>query len=159
MRRRSASGGTSRTSSPPTRIIPESNATSRLIMRNVVDLPQPEGPRRTQNAPSGTVSDNSSTTRLAPKALLTRSISITGRSRSLPRGQRGQHLQQKIGGEREEDRRQRPEEHQVGGVLPEPLEDKAAETAGADQRGDDGEPDRLHRDDAQAGQQQGQRQR
>ena len=57
---------TARMSSPPTRIAPESNGTSRLIMRNVVDLPQPEGPSSTQNAPSGTVSDSSSTTRRSP---------------------------------------------------------------------------------------------
>ena len=66
MRRRSASCGTLRMSSPATRIEPESNGTSRLIIRNVVDLPQPEGPSRTQNAPSGTVSDSPSTTGRPP---------------------------------------------------------------------------------------------
>ena len=65
MRRRSASGGTCRTSSPPTRIVPASDAISRLIIRNVVDLPQPEEPSSTQNAPAGTVSDRPSTTAAA----------------------------------------------------------------------------------------------
>ena len=45
--------GPARTSSPPTRIAPRSKSTSRLIIRKVVDLPQPEGPSRTQNAPCG----------------------------------------------------------------------------------------------------------
>ena len=49
-----SSGATARTSSPPTRIVPVSNGTRRLIMRRLVDLPQPDGPSSSQNAPSGT---------------------------------------------------------------------------------------------------------
>ena len=62
-------------------------------------------------------------------------------------------LQDEVGGERQEDRRQGAEQNEIGRVLAEPFEDEGAEPAGADQCGDDREPDRLHRHDAQPGQQ------
>ncbi len=56
-----------------------------------------------------------------------------------------------VDGEREHDGRQHAEHHQVDRVLSQSLEDECAEAAGADQRGDDGKPDRLNAHDAQAG--------
>src|SRR5690606_14646931 len=44
MRRRSRTGSVRVTSSPSSRIRPEVGSTSRLIIRSVVDLPQPDGP-------------------------------------------------------------------------------------------------------------------
>src|SRR5437870_2015955 len=42
------------TSAPPTRMVPEVGSISRLIIRIVVVLPQPEGPTSTVVSPSGT---------------------------------------------------------------------------------------------------------
>ncbi len=55
MRRRSASGENWRISSPAKRISPASCSTSRLIILSVVDLPEPEVPISTENAPSANV--------------------------------------------------------------------------------------------------------
>ena len=118
-------------------------------MRNVVDLPQPDGPSSTQKAPSGTLSDRSWRTGRSPNALLTCSISIIGGATIAARAS-----QQEIGRQGEPDGRQRAEQNQIGGILAEPLEDEAAEPAGADQRRHHREPDRLHDDDAQPGQEQ-----
>jgi hypothetical protein len=48
------------------RIAPRSIGTRRLIIRSNVDLPQPEGPSRTQNSPAAIVSDSASTTGRPP---------------------------------------------------------------------------------------------
>ena len=72
-----------------------------------------------------------------------------------PCKERGKQGEDKIGGEREQDGRQRAEQHQIDGVLPDALKNEAAESAGADQSGDDGQADRLHGDNAQPGQKRG----
>ena len=117
-------------------------------MRSVVDLPQPDGPSSTQNAPCGTVQRKIVDDRAAVVDLLT---PLDLDHRPATRRQSGEALQQEIGGQRQQDRRERAEQHEVGGILPEALEDKDAEAAGADQRRDDGEADRLHGHDAQPG--------
>ena len=43
------------TSSPPSRIRPDVGSSSPAIIRNVVVLPQPDGPSRQKNSPSGMV--------------------------------------------------------------------------------------------------------
>ena len=55
-----------------------------------------------------------------------------------------------IGGEREQDHRDRTEQDQVGRELCHAVEHDRSEPAGADQRAQGGEPDALHRGDAQA---------
>jgi hypothetical protein len=50
------------------------------IMRRVVVLPQPEGPRREKNSPRAIEKVTSSTAATSPKRLVTRSISMTGAS-------------------------------------------------------------------------------
>src|SRR4029434_3261102 len=49
---------------------------------------------------------------------------------SPPAQQRGCALQQEIGGERQPDGREGAEQYEIGGVLPETLENKTAESAG-----------------------------
>ena len=128
-----------------------------MIIRNVVDLPQPDEPSKTQNSPAGIVSDRSSTTGAAVIAL---GHVVELDHRGARRGSSGgQALQHEISGQRQKDRRQSAEQHQIERVLAEPLEHEGAEPAGADQRGDDGEPDRLHGDDAQPSEQYRQRER
>ena len=80
MLRRSSTGSIFRTSVPSIRIRPPDGSMSRLIMRSVVVLPQPEGPTRTQSSPSGIVKLSSATaTESAPYRLVTRSSVITAR--------------------------------------------------------------------------------
>src|SRR5688572_4146768 len=62
---------------PPMRISPSVMLSSPATMRSRVDLPQPEGPTKTQNSPSGMVSDTPRTTGPLPKSLLTRSKTIS----------------------------------------------------------------------------------
>src|SRR5690242_450941 len=54
MPRRSWTGSTERTSRPSTSIRPEVGSTSRLIIFNVVVLPQPDPPNNTSICPAGT---------------------------------------------------------------------------------------------------------
>ena len=98
---------------------PASAMTRRLIIRNVVDLPQPEEPSKTQNSPVGIDSDKSSTTsgrRSALSHLRVRSLDFGAQQQS------GDHPQQKINRQRQSDRRQSTEQYQVERVLAEPLE-------------------------------------
>ena len=53
-------------SSPPMKTRPSFGRTKPAIMRSVVVLPQPEGPRREKNSPSSTRSETSSTARVSP---------------------------------------------------------------------------------------------
>src|SRR3982751_1252149 len=55
------------TSSPPRKILPEVGSSSPAIMRNVVVLPQPDGPSRQKNSPSSTVKLEDFTAWKAPK--------------------------------------------------------------------------------------------
>jgi hypothetical protein len=72
-----ASGGSAVMSWPRTRTRPASGASKPAIMRSVVVLPQPDGPRREKNSPSAMASDTSSTARAAPaKTLVTRSSAM-----------------------------------------------------------------------------------
>ena len=48
------SGGRWVTSSPPRVMVPEVGATKPAIMRSVVDLPHPDGPKSEKNSPSRT---------------------------------------------------------------------------------------------------------
>src|SRR5882724_11504280 len=54
MRRRNSTASTRITSSPSTTIVPDEGSISRLIMRRIVVLPQPDGPTNTHTSPSGT---------------------------------------------------------------------------------------------------------
>ena len=64
------SGGTVRlgddTTWLPTRISPADGSAKPAISRNVVVLPQPDGPRRQTSRPCSMVSDTSSTTARSP---------------------------------------------------------------------------------------------
>ena len=57
---------TGTTTSPPMEILPDVGATSRLIIRSVVVLPQPEGPSRTQVSPAPTSRSTPSTAVVVP---------------------------------------------------------------------------------------------
>ena len=61
MPRRSSCTGTERTSTPPTSMRPPVGSSSRLIIRSVVVLPQPDGPTRATSSPSGTSRERSPT--------------------------------------------------------------------------------------------------
>src|SRR5436190_12553881 len=79
MRRRS--GGRLRpgceTTRPPTRMVPQSGSMKPATRRNVVVLPQPDGPSRQHNEPCATVSVRSSTAAAVPKNLVSASSSTT----------------------------------------------------------------------------------
>ena len=79
-------GGASVTSAPPMRTRPAVTVSRPAISRSVVDLPQPEGPSSTANVPASTSKLTSSTARVAPQCLATRSraiaaINLPGRGR------------------------------------------------------------------------------
>ena len=59
------------TSLPAISITPLVGSSRPAIMRNVVDLPQPEGPSRTASVPGSTSKDTLSTARASPHNLLT----------------------------------------------------------------------------------------
>ncbi len=63
-------GGRSVTSSPPIRILPLEACSSPAMSRSVVDLPHPEGPRRTSILPVGASKLTSSTARVVPQSRL-----------------------------------------------------------------------------------------
>src|SRR5436190_1071663 len=79
MRRRS--GGRLRpgceTTRPPTRMVPRSGSMKRATRRNVVVLPQPDGPSRQHNEPCATASVRSPTAAAVPKNLVSASSSTT----------------------------------------------------------------------------------
>ena len=54
----------------PIEIVPFVGSSRPAIMRSVVVLPQPDGPRSAKNEPSGIVSDRSSTAVKSPKDLV-----------------------------------------------------------------------------------------
>ncbi len=68
------------TSTSPSRIWPESAASSPAIMRRPVVLPQPDGPSRTRNSPAATSMSRSFTTWLAPNHLF-RPLTLSGCAR------------------------------------------------------------------------------
>src|ERR1051326_2579690 len=74
--RRFASIGDSSTSNPPTVILPAVGGMKPVIMRIVVDLPAPLGPRKPSTSPRSTVNEMSSTARFGPKAFTRFSILI-----------------------------------------------------------------------------------
>src|SRR6266852_6037234 len=57
------------TSSPPSRMRPEVGSSRPAIMRSVVVLPQPEGPKRQKKSPSRTVNEESRTATNSANAL------------------------------------------------------------------------------------------
>src|SRR6056297_3751944 len=61
--------GTSLTRLPPIRISPSVGSRRPAIMRRLVVLPQPDGPRSVTNAPSGISSDERCTAVNVPKRL------------------------------------------------------------------------------------------
>src|SRR6201746_83712 len=74
-------GGTSFTTRPPMAMSPEEIFSSPAIIRNNVDLPQPDGPTRMTNSPSSIPTDTPCSTSVEPNALRTLVIStpaITG---------------------------------------------------------------------------------
>src|SRR5258707_10382724 len=68
--------GSSTTSKPPTLTDPSEGRIKPVIMRMVVDLPAPLGPRKPSTSPRSTVKEMSSTARLAPNVLTRFSILI-----------------------------------------------------------------------------------
>src|SRR5579862_2335191 len=72
-----ADAGSAVTSSPSSRMRPEVGNSSPAIIRNVVVLPQPEGPRMTKNEPSSTVKSTPLTAENVPKDLTTCSSLIS----------------------------------------------------------------------------------
>src|SRR6516225_2059311 len=66
-------GGTRATSSPSMEIRPASGSTRPAIMRRMVDLPEPLGPRKVKNSPRSTVSDSRSAVTVLPNRLVRRS--------------------------------------------------------------------------------------
>ena len=64
---------------PATRAVPDVGRVSVVIMRTVVVLPAPLGPRRPSTVPSGTTKDTPSTATVSPKCLTRPSASIAGR--------------------------------------------------------------------------------
>src|SRR5262245_50911300 len=73
MARSRSRGATSLTRVPSIRMSPEVGSSSPAIMRMVVVLPQPEGPRRTKNSRSAMSSERSCTATKLPKRFATRS--------------------------------------------------------------------------------------
>src|SRR5690348_10960086 len=69
--------GMSLARAPPMRISPVLMLSNPATMRSKVDLPQPDGPTKTQNSPSFTVSETSRTTGPLPKSLATLSKTIS----------------------------------------------------------------------------------
>src|SRR5712691_10709514 len=74
--RRFASIGDSAMSCEPTVIFPSVGGMNPVIMRMVVDLPAPFGPRKPSTSPRSTANEMPSTARLAPNALTRFSILI-----------------------------------------------------------------------------------
>src|SRR4051812_35396041 len=74
--RRLACSGDSATSKPPTAILPSVGGMKPVIMRMVVDLPAPFGPRKPSTSPRSTVNEMPSTARFAPKDFTRLSILI-----------------------------------------------------------------------------------
>src|SRR3970040_1365656 len=70
MRRRSSGAGWAAASWPSIHTLPALGSTSRLIIRSVVVLPEPEPPSRTTRSPAPTVSHTPSTTSASPNRLL-----------------------------------------------------------------------------------------
>src|SRR6185503_3033424 len=77
---RFASIGDSTTSKPPTVTRPALGGMKPVIMRMVVDLPAPLGPRKPSTSPRSTVNEMPSTARLGPKAFTRLSILIISES-------------------------------------------------------------------------------
>jgi hypothetical protein len=67
------------TSAPLSRTRPSVGRSSPAMIRSVVDLPQPDGPRIEVNEPSGTASETSCSTGVAPNRRVTPSSSIIAR--------------------------------------------------------------------------------
>src|SRR5262245_34297735 len=82
--RRFASSGDSTTSWPPTLTLPEVGGMKPVIMRMVVDLPAPLGPRKPRTSPRATSKEMPSTARFAPNVLTRFSILIMLEGRNYP---------------------------------------------------------------------------
>src|SRR3954471_15311586 len=74
--RRFACNGDSATSKPPTATLPSVGGMKPVIIRMVVDLPAPFGPRKPSTSPRLTVNEIPSTARFAPKDFTRLSILI-----------------------------------------------------------------------------------
>src|SRR4029077_5851376 len=72
-----ADAGNAVTSSPSSRMRPEDGSSSPAIIRKVVVLPQPDGPRMTKNEPGSTVKLMPLTAENDPKVLATDSSLIS----------------------------------------------------------------------------------
>jgi len=73
-------GGRSVTSLPSTMTMPESGDSKPAVIRRVVVLPHPDGPRNETSSPSSMVSEKSLTATWSPKLLLT----LISSSRDMP---------------------------------------------------------------------------
>ena len=132
------------------RIVPASATTKRLIIRNVVDLPQPEGTEQhaklaRRHSERQRIDDRTAVIALGDVVEFDHPA-----SRRLSEAGPVQH---EIGGERHSIAGKGAEQHEIERVLAETLEHKGAEPAGADECRDNREPDRLHDHDAQPGEQ------
>ena len=74
-----SSFSSSGSATPSISIVPDSNVSSRLIVRQRVDLPEPEGPMTTTTSPSPIVRSMSLRTCSSPKCLLTLLNTTKGR--------------------------------------------------------------------------------
>src|SRR6185295_2690117 len=99
--RRFASSGDSATSKPPTATLPSVGGMKPVIMRMVVDLPAPFGPRKPRTSPRSTLNEMPSTARLVPKAFTRFSIRIIDPG-GLANSSRGRIIAQKAGPARNE---------------------------------------------------------
>ncbi len=83
VRRRSRTGSVRATSSPSISTRPPVGSTSRLIIRRVVDLPQPEGPTRASTSP-GSTTRLSDPTATVPSGYSLRTASSSMRADTTP---------------------------------------------------------------------------
>ena len=135
---------------------PAVGATSRLIMRSSVDLPEPEVPTTTAIVAladrDGHVVDHDVV------AVALGEVLDLDHARA-PSGQIDDRIEHDGGGEGQGHGRHGPEQHEVHGRLADALEHERAEAPAADQRRDRGEAEILHQHDADAGEDDGKRQR
>ena len=120
-------GASAVTSSDPKRIRPESGVLNPASIRSRVVLPHPEGPTKKNISPEFTVREIPSTARVEPKVFTKPSIWMSVTSRTVPHSTSGvvqlrpvtakssHHRLQTASAIR--DRRQRPLESTIGGVL------------------------------------------
>src|SRR5579863_2283570 len=100
-------GPSSVTSRPSMRIFPPLGSSSPAMSRSSVDLPQPDGPTRTRNSPSATLSERLGMTVAAPKRFARFSISRVAMGSALHRPREEPVHEGPLDQDIEKDKRQR----------------------------------------------------